>query len=141
MTAKPSRHMAIRIDKATKIAVLLGIPTVSAENGLSIPVTISRKEMELARADEFFCSRRLRGHLILIEGRPDQKSLPTLEVPETRLEGTFDVHSFKVDPLRFYATLILHEGNFDLKLLKMIPRSNGVLRVLDWTEIGEEAAA
>lgn len=104
-------------------------------------VTIDREKIELDRADELFCDRRLTGTVILghTEDDPTQKDL-IADAAHT-VSGTFDVKGFSCKPSNLTIGLTFGRLEVDPGELSLFAKKSGRLVVTASEEIPEPERA
>jgi hypothetical protein len=108
------------------------------EKTARIGIRIDRGVVELQRADELFCDRRLTGHVVL--GRKEDGNGQMTIAPDIdhKVEGVFDVKGFRcsIDHISIGVTFNLAE--IDIAELAVFSKGEGRLVVTEASDIPEE---
>jgi hypothetical protein len=96
----------------------------------SIGVKVGRTELKLGVADKNLCERRLNGSLIAKprDQRADQATLPGVD-DDTRVDGCFDVKSFKVSGDTIDFSLSFAIKDVEIEALAHFAKKMGRLQV------------
>lgn len=99
-------------------------------------VTLNRDKVEIDRADELFCDRRLTGTIVLGHTEDDPTQLDLIEVAH-KVEGVFDVKGFRVTTDEIGIGLTFSRNDVDSGELTLFAKKSGRLIVTAAEEIPE----
>lgn len=107
---------------------------------VSVGVKVHRTNLRPTQADSQLCGKRLHGRLLARAGgaQAEQPSIGGIE-SDVELEGTFDVHSFRVTPkfISFGCTFAIE--SISIETMAHFAKREGMLSVFDVADIPEEA--
>jgi hypothetical protein len=104
-----------------------------------ISFSVDRNNMDIEKAEQFFCGRRLTGFLVAVRPKDEDPDQQVMFDESHKLEGSFDLKQFACKPQEFTssASFVLSEITF--ADLEFFSNRCGQLRVVSNDELDHEA--
>jgi hypothetical protein len=119
-----------------KLAVDFGGVSIG-DGTASLGVTFDREKLDIDRAVECFCGRRITGTVLVGGGDPDQDTF--WKDAEYRVGSTFDVKRIAVAPKKYSIRLTFALGEIEIDDLAHFAKKRGMLAIDLFSEIPAKA--
>lgn len=108
------------------------------ETTARLGITVDRGVLELSRADEFFCNRRLTGKVVLGSFDSSNGQRKLIDDVDHQVAATFDVKGFRCSTESIAAGLTFSLKEIDIAELAKFSKGQGRLFIDDAAEIPKE---